>query len=65
MIFSGLEIHAIEDKRKEKSSKFLSGLKSKRDRKCLQSQLPGRHSELTDTIRVQMQKPSICAPGKG
>ncbi|CAL5360013.1 hypothetical protein CsSME_00050374 [Camellia sinensis var. sinensis] len=55
MIFSGLEIHAIEDKRKEKSSKFLSGLKSKRDRKCLQSQLPGRHSELTDTIRVQMQ----------
>ncbi|GMQ05288.1 hypothetical protein CsSME_00050374 [Camellia sinensis var. sinensis] len=43
------------DKRKEKSSKFLSGLKSKRDRKCLQSQLPGRHSELTDTIRVQMQ----------
>ncbi|KAL6986195.1 hypothetical protein U1Q18_019563 [Sarracenia purpurea var. burkii] len=55
MIYSGFEIHSIEDKWKEKSSKLLSGLKSKKDRKYLRPQLSGRHSELIDTIRVQMQ----------
>ncbi|XP_057510564.1 protein unc-13 homolog isoform X2 [Actinidia eriantha] len=55
MIFSGLEIHVMDDKRREKSSRFSSGLKGKRERKHFQSHIPERHSELIHTIRVQMQ----------
>ncbi|XP_052209822.1 protein unc-13 homolog isoform X2 [Diospyros lotus] len=55
MIFSGIEIPAVEVKKKDKSSNLLSGLKSKRDRKYARSQLPGGHSDLLNTIRMQMQ----------
>ncbi|KAL5748684.1 hypothetical protein ACOSP7_025728 [Xanthoceras sorbifolium] len=55
MLFSGIEVYAVEDRKKEKSSKFLSGLKSKRDKLQLQSQSSERHSKLVDTIRAQMQ----------
>jgi len=50
-----IEVHTVEDRRKEKSSKFLSGLKTKREKINQQSQGRGRHSELVDTIRIQMQ----------
>ncbi|KAI5655545.1 hypothetical protein M9H77_32732 [Catharanthus roseus] len=55
MVFSGFEIHVIEGRRKEKSTKFLSGLKSRKGKKYLQSQSSERHIELLDTIRMQMQ----------
>ncbi|KAK4558133.1 hypothetical protein RGQ29_007763 [Quercus rubra] len=55
LVFSGIEVHTVEDRRKEKSSKFLSGLKTKREKINQQSQGRGRHSELVDTIRIQMQ----------
>ncbi|KAA8522362.1 hypothetical protein F0562_013277 [Nyssa sinensis] len=55
MVFSGVEVHSFEDKKKEKSSKFLSGLKSKRDKRHLRSQSPEKHSEIIDIIRAQMQ----------
>uniref|UniRef100_A0A6N2KSU6 Uncharacterized protein n=1 Tax=Salix viminalis TaxID=40686 RepID=A0A6N2KSU6_SALVM len=55
MFFSGVEANSVEDRRKEKTSKFLSGLKSKRDKMQSQSQFVGRKSELMDTVRVQMQ----------
>lgn len=45
----------IEGRRKEKSTKFLSGLKSRKGKKYLQSQSSERHIELLDTIRMQMQ----------
>lgn len=54
MAFSGIEVYSVEDKR-EKSSKFLSGLKSKRDKTRSQSPSLEKHSEFIDTIRVQMQ----------
>ncbi|GLT40474.1 hypothetical protein SLA2020_146110 [Shorea laevis] len=55
MSYSGVEVYSVEDRKKEKSSKILSGLRSKRDKTHLQSPSSERHSELTDTIRVQMQ----------
>lgn len=50
-----VDANSVEDRRKEKTSKFLSGLKSKRDKMQSQSQFVGRKSELMDTVRVQMQ----------
>lgn len=50
-----VEVHTVEDRRKEKSSKFLSGLKSRREKIHQQSQFRGRHSAIVDTIRIQMQ----------
>lgn len=55
MTFSGLDIHVTEDKGKERGSKFLSRLKSKRHSEPLQSQFPEKHLGLIDTIRAQMQ----------
>lgn len=55
IFFSGVEANSVEDRRKEKTSKFLSGLKSKRDKMQSQSESVGRKSELMDIVRVQMQ----------
>lgn len=55
IVFSGVQVYTVQDRKKEKSSKFLSGFKGKMDKAHLQSQSLGRHSELIDTIRVQMQ----------
>ncbi|WCJ26202.1 hypothetical protein M5689_008037 [Euphorbia peplus] len=54
---------SAEDRKKEKSPKFLSGLKSKKDKmlspspslRRQTSQSTGRHSELLEIFRVQMQ----------
>ncbi|XP_059444572.1 protein unc-13 homolog [Corylus avellana] len=55
LAFSGVEVHTVEDRRKEKSAKLLSGLKSRRDKIHQQSESRGRQSELIETIRIQMQ----------
>ncbi|KAJ9173562.1 hypothetical protein P3X46_016684 [Hevea brasiliensis] len=55
IFFSGVGSYSVDDRKKEKSSKFLSSLKSKRDKVLSQSQSLGRPSELMDTVRVQMQ----------
>ncbi|XP_031251761.1 protein unc-13 homolog [Pistacia vera] len=55
MLFSWVEVNPVEDRKKEKSSKFLSGLKSKKDKLHLQSQSSEKHSKLFDIVRVQMQ----------
>ncbi|KAM6556840.1 hypothetical protein CsatB_003859 [Cannabis sativa] len=49
---SGVEVHKVEHKKKEKNGKFLLGLKNKKDKmpQCLD-----RHSQLIHTIRLQMQ----------
>lgn len=52
---SRVQVYTVLDRKKEKSSKFLSGFKGKIDKAHLQPQSLGRHSELIDTIRVQMQ----------
>lgn len=61
---TSVEVHTIEDRKKEKSSKLLSGLKSKRDKihQQSQSQSQGGHSEVVDTIRIQMQASCNCMP---
>lgn len=50
-----VEVNPVEDWKKEKSSKFLSGFKSKKDKLHLQSQSSEKHSKHFDTVRVQMQ----------
>ncbi|CAK9173062.1 unnamed protein product [Ilex paraguariensis] len=55
MVFAGVEVHSFGDKKKEKNSSFLAGLKNKRDKRHPRSQSPESHSELVDTIRAQMQ----------
>ncbi|KAI6707250.1 hypothetical protein NL676_010212 [Syzygium grande] len=55
MIFSGIELQAVYDRKKEKNSKFFSGIKGKKNKIHLQSQPLERHFELIDIIRSQMQ----------
>ncbi|XP_011081012.1 uncharacterized protein LOC105164132 isoform X1 [Sesamum indicum] len=59
MLFSGVEIHSTEGKKREKSSKFLAGLKNRRDKRHterhIESESPERHFKVLDTIRIQMQ----------
>ncbi|XP_073002409.1 protein unc-13 homolog isoform X3 [Typha latifolia] len=51
----GGEVHFLEEKKKEKKSRFLKGLMSKRDGLISQSQQENCYSDLLDTIRVQME----------
>lgn len=55
MVFSGIEVYSVEYRKKERSTKLLSRVKSKMDRAPLQSQDFERHLKITDVIRVQMQ----------
>lgn len=48
-------ISSIEDRKKQRSSKLLSRLKSRKDTANVQSQPLERHLQLLNTIRVQMQ----------
>ncbi|KAG8374878.1 hypothetical protein BUALT_Bualt10G0041300 [Buddleja alternifolia] len=53
MLFSGVEIHLTEGRKREKSSRFLSGLKNRRDKRHIESESPETHlkiSEATDTF---------------
>ncbi|XP_048229878.1 protein unc-13 homolog isoform X2 [Ricinus communis] len=51
----GVEGYSVDDRKREKNSKFLSGLKSKREKMPSHSQYLGRDSEFINTVRVQMQ----------
>ncbi|XP_024993695.1 protein unc-13 homolog isoform X2 [Cynara cardunculus var. scolymus] len=53
--FSGIAIHSLENPKKDKGSRFLTGLKSRRDRRHHRSHSVENHFEHIDTIRVQMQ----------
>ncbi|KAL6556364.1 hypothetical protein OROGR_005652 [Orobanche gracilis] len=56
MVFSGVEIYTSEGRKREKSSKFLAGLKNRRDKRHIESEPPeGKHLKILNTIRVQMQ----------
>ncbi|CAI0414257.1 unnamed protein product [Linum tenue] len=55
MFLSGIETHPVDDRKREKSSKFLSGLKNKRDKMQTQSQSFSRHATVMDIARTQMQ----------
>ncbi|KAK8676426.1 hypothetical protein V6N13_142000 [Hibiscus sabdariffa] len=50
-----VKMFSIEDRKKEKNSKFLSRLKSKREKPHSEPQPSERHAELIDNIRAQMQ----------
>ncbi|XP_048131969.1 protein unc-13 homolog isoform X2 [Rhodamnia argentea] len=55
MVFSGIELHTACDRKKEKNSKFFSGIKGKKNKIHFQSQPHERHFELIDIIRSRMQ----------
>lgn len=55
MAFSGILSHSFDNQKKDKSSRFLSGLKSRKDRRHSRSQSADFQFEHIDTIRVQMQ----------
>ncbi|CAI9093969.1 OLC1v1029593C1 [Oldenlandia corymbosa var. corymbosa] len=53
MLFSGMDV-SIQNRKKEKNPRFLSGMKSKRG-KHFEAESPDKHLEFLDTIRMQMQ----------
>ncbi|CAN0841432.1 Protein unc-13 homolog [Linum grandiflorum] len=55
MFLSGIERQPVEDRKREKSSKFLSGLKNKRDKMQTQAESFSRLASIMDTARIQMQ----------
>ncbi|XP_021735896.1 uncharacterized protein LOC110702487 isoform X2 [Chenopodium quinoa] len=56
LAFSRIEVICEQDRKKEKSSKFLAGLKGKKSREVvLQAQYQDRNLELLNTIRTQME----------
>ncbi|CAM8980278.1 unnamed protein product [Rhodiola kirilowii] len=55
IVNSGTDIQPAEDQTKDKASKFLVRLKSKKERLHLGSQPHGKHLGLINTVRVQMQ----------
>ncbi|KAL6556752.1 hypothetical protein OROHE_006628 [Orobanche hederae] len=56
MVFSGVEIYTSEGRKREKSSKFLAGLKNRRDKRHIESEpTEGKHLKILNTIRIQMQ----------
>lgn len=50
-----LEIYSTENRKREKSSRLLSGLKNRRDKRSLESESTERHLKILGIIRVQMQ----------
>ncbi|KAL5718422.1 hypothetical protein ACHQM5_011326 [Ranunculus cassubicifolius] len=55
MAFSGVQLYSFENKEKENKSRFLSRLKSKRERIISQPQKTESHLDLLNIIRSQMQ----------
>nr|XP_043606752.1 protein unc-13 homolog [Erigeron canadensis] len=53
--FSGIAIHSMENPKKDKGSRFLTGLKNRRDRRHLRSYSVDNQFENIDIIRVQLQ----------
>lgn len=60
------EILPPEVRKREKSPKFLSGLKSRKEKRHIEPESSERHLKLLDTIRVQMQVCySVCITDVG
>lgn len=55
VLLSRVEVHYVEERKKEKGSKLLSSLRSKKEKHRLQPQLSDKHLELINIFRVQMQ----------
>lgn len=55
-----VEVHYVEERKKEKGSKLLSSLRSKKEKHRLQPQLSDKHLELINIFRVQMQASYMC-----
>lgn len=55
LVFSRIEVLYEQDRKKEKTSKLLAGLKGKKHREILQVQSHDRNLELLNTIRTQME----------
>ncbi|KAD5316789.1 hypothetical protein E3N88_16735 [Mikania micrantha] len=53
--FSGIAIHSLENPKKDKGSRFLTGLKSRRGKRHLRSHSVENQFEHIDNIRVQLQ----------
>ncbi|KAK9076709.1 hypothetical protein SSX86_005043 [Deinandra increscens subsp. villosa] len=53
--FSGIAIHSLENPKKDKGSRFLTGLKNRRGKRHLRSHSVENQFEHIDNIRVQMQ----------
>ncbi|XP_076897631.1 protein unc-13 homolog isoform X1 [Bidens hawaiensis] len=53
--FSGIAIHSSDNPKKDKGSRFLTGLKNRRGKRHLRSHSVENHFEHIDNIRVQMQ----------
>ncbi|KAI7728449.1 hypothetical protein M8C21_000154, partial [Ambrosia artemisiifolia] len=53
--FSGIAIHSSDNPKKDKGSRFLTGLKNRRGRRHLRSHSVENQFEHIDNIRVQMQ----------
>ncbi|KAI3693593.1 hypothetical protein L1987_76540 [Smallanthus sonchifolius] len=53
--FSGIAIHSLENPKKDKGSRFLTGLKNRRGKRHLRSSSAENQFENIDNIRVQMQ----------
>ncbi|KAL8207792.1 hypothetical protein R6Q57_007204, partial [Mikania cordata] len=53
--FSGIAIHSSENPKKDKGSRFLTGLKSRRGKRHLRSHSVENQFEHIDNIRVQLQ----------
>lgn len=49
------EILPTEVRKREKSPKFLSGLKSRKEKRHIEPESSEKHLKLLDTIRIQMQ----------
>ncbi|GAY55228.1 hypothetical protein CUMW_162820 [Citrus unshiu] len=52
LLFSGIGDYSAEDKKREKSPKFLTGLKSKKEKIHLQTHSSGSHSKLIDIVQA-------------
>ncbi|KNA18539.1 hypothetical protein SOVF_069820 isoform A [Spinacia oleracea] len=55
LVFSRIEVLCEQDRKKEKSSKLLAGLKGKKNRDILPARSQDRNLELLNTIRTQME----------
>ncbi|KAK1327051.1 hypothetical protein QJS10_CPA01g02426 [Acorus calamus] len=60
VVFSGMiQIHPLEDKKKDRKSKFLTGRRAKKGGGASHAQFIVSHSELLDIIRVQMETSEV------
>ncbi|XP_048501094.1 protein unc-13 homolog isoform X2 [Beta vulgaris subsp. vulgaris] len=55
LVFSGIEVLCEQNRKRDKTSKLLAGLKGKKNKEYLPAQFQDRNLELLNTIRTQME----------